>query len=198
MSGHLTLTTDSGIATLTIDRPEKRNAMSLSMWTQLPQLISAVEADPKVKVLIIRGGDHFSAGADIGEFATVRGCAYAGRHYDDVVERAEIAIVTLSRPTIAAISGYCIGGGCELAAACDIRIGTPETIMAITPAKLGLVYNYRSTRALVRLVGPAWAKQMLFYRRPSLSRPSTAYRSAQRDCRHRRPRRPRERARNYH
>ncbi|MEN0135038.1 MAG: enoyl-CoA hydratase-related protein [Rhodococcus sp. (in: high G+C Gram-positive bacteria)] len=162
MTSHLRLEFDSGIATLTIDRPHKRNAMTLEMWSEFPDLAARVDASPEAKVLVIRGGEHFSAGADINEFATVRTGPEGGQRYNAVVDRAEEAITRLSKPTIAAVTGYCIGGGCELAVACDIRIGTPETVMAITPAKLGLVYTYHSTRALIRLVGPSWAKQMLY------------------------------------
>ena len=162
MNPNLTLGFDNGVATLTIDRPDKRNAMTLDMWSELPHMAAKVENDPETKVLVVRGGAHFSAGADISEFATVRSGVDGGRRYNEIVDRAESAIAGLSKPTIAAVDGYCIGGGCELAVACDIRIGTTDTIMAITPAKLGLVYTYHSTRALVRLVGPSWAKQILF------------------------------------
>lgn len=149
------------IATLTIDRPQRRNAMSYQMWSALPGLLADVAASG-ARVLVIRGGEHFSAGADISEFSTLRKGADGARRYGDAVHAGERAIATAPIPTIAAISGFCIGGGCEIALACDIRIAADGARFGITPAKLGIVYNFTSTRQLVAAVGPAWAKQILF------------------------------------
>ena len=154
---HLRLDVDGYVAVLTIDRPAKRNAMSLEMWAAIPELIKQAEA----RVLVIRGTDHFSAGADIAEFATLRAGAEGALRYGAVVHAAERAIATYDRPTIAAINGACVGGGCEIALACDIRIAAPDARFGITPAKLGIVYNLTSTKQLVDAVGPAWAKQIL-------------------------------------
>lgn len=162
MSSHLRLEVEGAVATLKIDRPEKRNAMSLEMWAAIPDLIDRVDGDEHIKVLVVRGDDHFSAGADISEFATVRSGAAGGRAYNATVDAAEVAVADLAKPTIAAVTGFCIGGGCELALACDMRIASEEARLAITPAKLGLVYTLRSTRTLVETVGPAWARQILF------------------------------------
>ncbi|HEY1570021.1 MAG TPA: enoyl-CoA hydratase-related protein [Pseudonocardiaceae bacterium] len=148
------------IATLTIDRPQRRNAMSYQMWSALPELLAGIPAD--VRVLVIRGTAHFSAGADISEFATLRSGPEGARRYGDAVHAGERAIAGLGIPTIAAITGFCIGGGCEIALACDIRLAAEEARFGITPAKLGIVYNFTSTRQLVAAVGPAWAKQILF------------------------------------
>ncbi|WNE94210.1 enoyl-CoA hydratase-related protein [Streptomyces luomodiensis] len=159
---HLRLDIADHVATLTIDRPAKRNAMTLGMWSSFPPLLRKAADDERVKVLIVRGTPHFSAGADIGEFGTVRSGAAGGRHYNEVVDAAETALASFPKPTIAAVSGYCIGGGCELAIACDLRIAARDARLAITPAKVGLVYTHQSTKALAQLVGPAWAKQILF------------------------------------
>jgi enoyl-CoA hydratase/carnithine racemase len=148
------------IATLTIDRPERRNAMSFQMWSALPALLAGLPSD--VRVLVIRGTSHFSAGADISEFATLRNGPEGARRYGDAVHAGERAIAGLAIPTIAAITGFCIGGGCEIALACDIRLAAADARFGITPAKLGIVYNFTSTRQLVAAVGPAWAKQILF------------------------------------
>lgn len=158
---NLRLEIDSPLAVLTIDRPAKRNAMSFEMWSAIPGLVGKVEAEESVRVLIIRGTDHFSAGADIAEFATLRADAEGARRYSAAVHAAERALATMAKPTIAAITGSCVGGGCELALACDLRIASADARFGITPAKLGIVYHHTSTKQLVDAVGPAWAKQIL-------------------------------------
>lgn len=149
------------IATLTIDRPQRRNAMSYEMWSALPALMAEVESS-SARVLVVRGGDHFSAGADISEFRTLRSDPAGAQRYGGAVHAGERAIANLPMPTIAAITGFCIGGGCEIALACDMRLAASNARFGITPAKLGIVYNFTSTAQLVAAVGPAWAKQILF------------------------------------
>ena len=158
----LTLEFDGAVATLTIDRPDKRNAMSFEMWSALPGLLGKVEAEESVRVLVVRGTDHFSAGADISEFATLRADAEGARRYGEAVHAGGLSITSLSKPVIAAITGVCVGGGCELALACDLRIAADDARFGVTPAKLGIVYNLTSTKQLVDAVGPAWASQILF------------------------------------
>lgn len=159
---HLRLAVDGRVATLVIDRPARRNAMSYEMWSALPSVADRVRADADVRVLVVRGTDHFSAGADISEFETLRRGPEGAARYGAAVHAGERAIATLPVPVIAAISGFCIGGGCEIALACDIRVAAENARFGITPAKLGIVYNFTSTRQLVDAVGPAWAKQILF------------------------------------
>ncbi|GAA0206873.1 enoyl-CoA hydratase-related protein [Saccharothrix mutabilis subsp. mutabilis] len=158
----LRLDTSGPVATLTIDRPAKRNAMSYEMWSALPGLMAEVAAAPQVRVLVVRGGEHFSAGADISEFSTLRAGAAGAARYSEAVHNGERAIASLGKPTIAAVDGFCVGGGCEIALACDLRIASSGARFGITPAKLGIVYNFTSTKQLVDVVGPAWAKQILF------------------------------------
>jgi enoyl-CoA hydratase/carnithine racemase len=158
----LRLEIEDAVATLTIDRPSKRNAMSYEMWSAIPGLLDKVAADDEVRALVIRGTDHFSAGADISEFATLRAGAEGAERYSEAVHAGERAIVGLPKPTIAAITGVCVGGGCEIALACDMRVAAPDARFGITPAKLGIVYNFTSTKQLVDVVGPAWARQILF------------------------------------
>ncbi|OLR89989.1 enoyl-CoA hydratase-related protein [Actinokineospora bangkokensis] len=162
MSEHLSLAVEGPVATLTIDRPAKRNALSYDMWAAIPGHVATVAADPAVRVLVLRGTDTFSAGADISEFTTLRRDAAGAVRYGEAVEAATAALTGLLKPTIAAITGFCIGGGCELALACDIRIATDASRFGITPAKLGIVFNLPSTKQLVDVVGPAWAKQILY------------------------------------
>lgn len=158
----LRLDTSGPVATLTIDRPAKRNAMSYEMWSALPGLMASVAAAPDVRVLVVRGGEHFSAGADISEFSTLRAGAEGAARYSEAVHNGERAIASLGKPTIAAVNGFCVGGGCEIALACDLRVASSGARFGITPAKLGIVYNFTSTKQLVDVVGPAWAKQILF------------------------------------
>lgn len=158
----LSLSTAGAVAVLTIDRPEKRNAMNFEMWSALPGLLEKVSADDSVRALVIRGTDHFSAGADISEFSSLRSDPAGARRYGAAVHEGERSIATLGKPTIAAVTGVCVGGGCEIALACDIRIAAADARFGITPAKLGIVYSATSTKQLVDAVGPAWARQILF------------------------------------
>ena len=151
------------IADLVIDRPEKRNAMSYEMWSSVPALAAEADADESVKVLVLRGaGPHFCAGADIGEFRTHRSTAETARDYGERVEAAAHALSGMRKPSIAMIQGFCIGGGCELALACDMRFADTTAEFAITPSKLGIVYGFDSTRRLVATTSPAFGKYLLF------------------------------------
>ena len=159
----LLLTRDGAVATLTINRPERLNALSYAMYTQLPKLVAEAAAMPGIRALVLRGAGTraFSAGADISEFKTTRTTREQGATYDDAVRAAEESIAAFPSPTIAAVHGHCYGGGCALAIACDIRFAAAGARFAITPAKLGLVYPLRATKRLVDLVGPSRAKIIL-------------------------------------
>ncbi|WP_020573204.1 enoyl-CoA hydratase-related protein [Actinopolymorpha alba] len=163
MTDDLLVDRDGSVATVVLNRPATHNAITLGMYTALPALLADLEADDAVKAVVLRGaGDKaFASGADIREFEEVRGNATSARAYNDRVAAAERALEGLSKPTIAMIHGYCIGGGCGLALAADLRFGDERTRMAITPAKLGLVYSLESTKRLVDLVGPSRAKWIL-------------------------------------
>ncbi len=159
----LLLGRDGPVATLTINRPERLNALTFGMFARIPALLAEAAAVPGIRALVVRGSGAraFSAGADITEFATVRATPEQAAVYDDAVLAAEEALASFPVPTIAAVQGNCYGGGCGLALACDIRFAGPGARFAITPAKLGLVYPLRSTKRLVDLVGPSRAKIML-------------------------------------
>jgi enoyl-CoA hydratase/carnithine racemase len=161
MSEQLRLESAGRVATIVIDRGAKRNALSLEMWGAIPEYLETVRAGG-ARVLVLCGGEHFSAGADISEFATLRAGVDGARRYSAAVHAAERALATMEIPTIAAITGVCVGGGCELALACDIRVAAEDSRFGITPANLGIVYHFDSTRRLMEAVGPSWAKQMLF------------------------------------
>jgi enoyl-CoA hydratase/carnithine racemase len=157
--GLLTAVAD-GTATVTISNPAKRNAMTTDMWRALPGLLGGFAADPAVRVLVLTGaGGTFCAGADI---ADLRKLSQGGQGTQSAAVEAEEALAAFPKPTVAAIRGYCVGGGCQLAAACDLRFAAHGTRFGVTPAKLGIVYAASSTRRLVGLVGPSAAKHLLF------------------------------------
>lgn len=154
----------ASIAHLTIDRAPKRNAITQAMWETFPRLIAEAMADPHTRVLLLRAAEPgpFSAGADIAEFAQgSRDPDWRARNQAAIAE-TQTALARAEKPTIALIEGDCVGGGCGLAMACDLRVATSAARFGITPAKLGLVYSLHDTKLLVDLVGPAQAKRILF------------------------------------
>ncbi len=159
----LLLDRDGPVATLTINRPDRLNAVTFAMFSRLPALLAEAEAMAGVRVLVLRGAGRrsFSAGADISEFETARTTPQQAAAYDGAVLAAEEALATFPAPTIAAIHGHCYGGGCALALACDLRFASSGARFAITPAKLGIVYPLRATKRLVNAVGPSRAKFIL-------------------------------------
>lgn len=163
-AGDLVLERQGQVATLLINRPHSRNALTLSIWQRLPELVGEVDQDPAVKVVVIRGsgGIAFASGADISEFETLRFGQQEAQAYDVAVTRAEAAVASLTKPSIAMIHGFCIGGGCEVAAACDFRFSDDRARFGVTASKIGLVYGLVPTKRLVDLVGAARAKRMLF------------------------------------
>ncbi|GLY68892.1 enoyl-CoA hydratase-related protein [Amycolatopsis taiwanensis] len=153
---------DGGVGRLTFARPEKKNAITYQMWSAIPDVVAEVEADPEIIALVLTGaGTDFSAGADISEFGRLRSTAESAAAYDKVVEAAVTALAEMRKPSVAMIRGNCIGGGCQVSVACDFRFAQAGARFGITPAKLGIVYDFRSTRQLVGLIGPAHARYLL-------------------------------------
>lgn len=161
---HLRLEQDGPVARLLIDRPDRRNAMTQAMWEQLPHLVGQAMADDAVRVLILASATPglFCAGADIHEFATCSADPDWRIANQAAIRASQYALAHAEKPVIAAIDGDCVGGGCGLAIACDLRIASPAARLGITPAKLGIVYSLFDTKLLVDLVGPARAKRILF------------------------------------
>lgn len=160
----LRLESKGPVAHIVIDRAPKRNAFTQAMWKDLPGLVDRAMAADAVRVLVLRAAEPgaFSAGADIGEFAEgARDPAWRAEN-QAAIARAQSTLACASKPTVAFIEGDCIGGGCGLAMACDLRVATAAARFGITPAKLGLVYSLHDTKLLVDLVGPAQAKRILF------------------------------------
>jgi enoyl-CoA hydratase/carnithine racemase len=155
----LLVSAEDGTATVTISHPARRNAMTLAMWRSLPGLLDSLAADPAVRVLVLTGaGETFCAGADIGDFTASGGSPATQRAAVD----AEEALAAFPKPTIAAVRGHCVGGGCQLAVACDLRFAARGATFGVTPARLGIVYPASSTRRLVELTGPSTAKYLLY------------------------------------
>ncbi|RKS79100.1 enoyl-CoA hydratase/carnithine racemase [Actinomadura pelletieri DSM 43383] len=156
--GRLRVRVEDGVGTVVIDRPAKLNAMSAAMWRALPGILDDLAADPAVRVVVLTGaGGNFCAGADIAELDDIH------RPDDSHLSvAAERALAAFPKPTLAAIEGYCVGGGCQLAAACDLRFAADDAVFGVTPAKLGLVYPTTATARLVGLVGPSTAKYLLY------------------------------------
>lgn len=154
-------------ATVTISNPAKRNAMTLAMWQELPRVLDGLAADPAVRVLVLTGaGGTFCAGADISGLlrtpADASDASSTSGTTQSAAVAAEEALAAFPKPTLASIRGFCVGGGCQLAAACDLRFAAEGARFGVTPARLGIVYPASSTHRLVSLVGPATAKHLLF------------------------------------
>ncbi|WP_374553015.1 enoyl-CoA hydratase/isomerase family protein [Sphingobium yanoikuyae] len=160
----LRLERDGAIARLLIDRADRRNAMTQKMWEAMPHLVADAMADADIRVLILASATPglFCAGADINEFAACSGDADWRAANQAAIRSTQYALTHADKPVIAAIDGDCVGGGCGLAIACDLRIAAPTARLGITPAKLGIVYSLFDTRLLIDLVGPARAKRILF------------------------------------
>lgn len=161
----LRLTCEGAVARLLIDRADKRNAFDMAMWEALPALVAEAVTDPAAKVLEVRAaepGSAFCAGADIRELLANKDDAAWRAANQTAINRAQFELARADIPTIAFVEGDCVGGGCGIAMACDIRVATPAARFGITPAKLGLVYPLHDVKLLVDLVGPGQAKRMLY------------------------------------
>jgi enoyl-CoA hydratase/carnithine racemase len=144
------------VARVTIDDAARHNAMSLSMWEALRDAFARIETDQASRVCVLRGaGDKsFVSGANISEFETQRSGDAAVRHYNEVVAQTQAAIVRSRVPVIAAISGYCYGGGMGLALSCDLRYAAPHSRFRMPAARMGLGYDVQNMRSILRSLGP--------------------------------------------
>jgi enoyl-CoA hydratase/carnithine racemase len=152
-----------GVLHIAIDNQTRLNAFTTAMWTALPELIRAAEADSAVRVIVLKGaGDKaFSAGADISEFEQTRTAASAA-DYDRLNNVAFETLAASSKPTIAMINGFCLGGGLEVALCCDLRVASSVSQFSVPAAKLGIGYNVRWLRPMLAVVSAARAKELLF------------------------------------
>ena len=157
----LLLERDGPVATVTFNRPQVRNALNAETFAALRQTMLELQSDDRVRVVILTGagGKAFVAGADINELAvqtptSARAFALAGQHVFDIVEG-------LGKPVIAAINGYALGGGCELAMACTIRLAADTATIGQPEINLGIIPGYAGTQRLARLVGKGKAMELL-------------------------------------
>jgi enoyl-CoA hydratase/carnithine racemase len=151
------------VATLVIDRAEKRNSLTTEMWDAIPEACAEADADRSVKLLVVRGAaEAFCSGADVSEYRARLGEPGWEERSQTSVSAAFAALRGMAKPTVAAIRGPCIGGGVGIALACDLRLADPSARLAVPPARLGIVYPFVETKNLVDLVGPSRAKRLLF------------------------------------
>ena len=155
---------DDGIAEVTFNQPEKHNALSAAILRALPGTLRALQDDPAVRVVVLTGAGEkaFVSGADISEFGDTRTSPEARDAYDRAAAETSRAWRQLEKPILAMIRGYCIGGGLLTALQADIRIAAEGSQFGIPAARLGLGYGYGGVEALVALVGPAQAAEILF------------------------------------
>lgn len=163
LTPELRLEREGGLALLVLDNPARLNALTASMWAAIPRMVGEAEADPSVRVIVLKGagGKAFSAGADISEFDSAR-TGDAAKSYDALNHAAFEALLGATKPTVAMIEGFCLGGGLGIAACCDLRIANDTATFAIPAAKLGLGYHPRWVRTLLTLAPPASVKELLF------------------------------------
>ncbi len=151
-----------GIATVTINRPEQRNALLRAMWARLPDLFEGFVSDSGVRVIVLRGaGDKaFASGQDIREFQAMK-TPEEWKHHSNIVEDAWRRIYQVELPVIAMVHGFAMGGAFGLLAMCDLRYSAEDGVFAIPAARLGVVYPEILTRRIINLIGPANTKEIL-------------------------------------
>ncbi|HEX8757339.1 MAG TPA: enoyl-CoA hydratase-related protein [Steroidobacteraceae bacterium] len=164
MSGLLRLELAPPLARIKIDRLPRKNAFNHAMWELLPTLLEQCVDDPETRVIVMQSSapGAFSAGADISEFSSRASNPEWMAANQAAIRRAQRDLARVAKPTLALIEGDCVGGGCGLALACDIRVASPAARFGIPAAKLGLSYSLHDTKLLVDLVGPSQAKRLLF------------------------------------
>ncbi len=155
---------ESGIGWMTFNSPERRNAISIEMRHAILEIYADFAADDAVRVVVLKGagGKAFVSGADISEFEKVRNTEEQRKVYSELSERVNQALISLEKPMIAMINGFCLGGGLGTALTADIRIAADDASFGIPAARMGLGYPYRNLKVLIDLVGPAYAKEIMF------------------------------------
>lgn len=156
-------TRDGTVATVTLNKPEKLNALDLPMWQGLAEAFEAINADDAVRCVVLRGagGKAFAAGADIGEFDTVRATPAQAKDYDVVMRRALAAVRGCPHPVVVSIDGACVGGGLELACMGDIRICGQASRFGVPINRIGVVMAYPEIAGILRHAGPSSVLEIL-------------------------------------
>ncbi len=155
---------DEGVGLITFNQPEKRNAMSLEMWTGLGEILDEFAEDNSVRVVILSGAGNkaFVSGADISQFEKNRSDANAQQEYERLAGVGRAKYGNFPKPIIARIRGFCLGGGLAIAMQADLRIAAVDSQFGIPAAKLSIAYAPSSVRRLIDLVGPAHARMILY------------------------------------
>ena len=162
--GRIVCRVEAPIGWLIVDNARRRNAVNLAMWQAFPEAVRTLEADDSVRLIVVAGaGDAaFVSGADISEFETVRRDADTARAYEEANAEAFAALRCAHKPTLAMIRGFCFGGGIGLAVATDMRIAADDALFSIPAGRLGVGYPPEAVRDVVKLTGPARAKDLFF------------------------------------
>jgi enoyl-CoA hydratase len=152
------------VAVVTLSHPAAHNALTLASWRRLRAVFDVLASDASLRAVVLRGAGNraFAAGADIKEFPYVRMTAAQAAHYDESISAALHAIAAVPVPVVAAVRGMAVGGGCELSAACDVRIAADDARFGIPIGKLGVILGYAEAQVAARLIGPAGLKYLLF------------------------------------
>ena len=149
---------------IVFNQPAKKNAINDAMWRGIPEAMAKYDADPEVRCVAFRGAgtEAFASGADISEFAKIRAERASVAKYDDLLDRVLHSIQGSMKPSVAMIYGYCMGGGLEIALACDLRYCARSAQFGIPAAKLGLAYSVEGHKRLLETVGHARAREVMF------------------------------------
>ena len=155
---------DGSTLFIEFNNPARHNALSVDMWEAVPVLLALAEQDSRVRLVVFQGaGDKaFVSGADISQFEDMRAAKEAVTRYEAMAEAALMGIYNFSKPTLACIQGYCIGGGVNVAISCDMRIAASDAVFSVPAGRLGLGYRYSAMKNLVDLIGPGAAKDLFF------------------------------------
>jgi enoyl-CoA hydratase len=159
------------IGWIVFNQPEKRNAVSQEMWELMPKYVEDLATDDNIRVVILRGAGEqaFVSGADISQFKDKRKNMADEENYRRISARGSEALAHLQKPLLAMIHGFCIGGGLAIAIGCDLRICSDDSRFGVPAARLGLGYHYGGMEKLMRLVGPAYTKEIFFTARTDFS-----------------------------
>jgi enoyl-CoA hydratase/carnithine racemase len=154
----------NGVARITLANEAKRNALTLGMWESLGDLMARAASDAEVRAVVVTGAGTaaFCSGNDVGEYESERATPEQVAHYNGLQSRANVALEKIGKPTIAMISGYCLGAGLVLALRCDLRYCTADASFSVPVARFGLPFRQSGLQRVVDLVGPMHAKEMLY------------------------------------
>ncbi len=172
----LSMETDGPVTTLWLDRPEKRNALGPAFWSDLPRAMDVIGSDPEVRAVVVAArGPHFSVGLDLVAMSGLTGPPAVGGPPPSMAARARSARVEILRlqasvtsvaecpvPVIAAIQGYCIGGGVDLAAACDIRLASTDAVFSVRETKVAIVADLGSLQRLPGIIGKGHVAELAY------------------------------------